>query len=70
MSEIVIWKDIKMTEDEAREMNISRIAAINFIKKHYLEEHRNSIVREFLDEVEPLENGLFSGKDVLNWLGY
>ena len=53
-----------MNEDEAREMDISRRAAINFVKKHYAD------IGEFLEEVKPLENGLFSGEDVLNWLGY
>lgn len=57
-------KDIKMNEDEARETDISRRAAIRFVTRH-----GHDIV-EFLEEVEPLENGLFSGEDVLNWLGY
>ena len=53
-----------MNEDEARETDISRRAAIRFIVEHYAD------VGEFLDEVKPLENGLFSGADVLIWLGY
>ena len=53
-----------MNEDEAREMDISRRAAIRFVTQH------DQDIVEFLDEVQPLENGLFSGADVLNWLGY
>ena len=53
-----------MNEAEAREPDISKRAAIRFVTRH-----GHDIV-EFLDEVEPLENGLFSGEDVLNWLGY
>ena len=57
-------KDIKMNEDEARETDISRRAAIRFVTQH------DQDIVEFLDEVQPLENGLFSGDDVLNWVGY